>query len=474
MTGRELLKYFANLSGGVDQGHVKRLSERLDCELDKPIRSLSRGNRQKIGLVQAFMHRSELIIMDEPSSGLDPLMQQEFYSLVEGVKAEGRTVFISSHIMPEVERVCDRVGIIRRGELVTVEDIGTLKERAFHQIELHFSGPVPRELFAELPGVRDVTVEDSVVKCTVVGKLTPSSRRQPGSRWSSSSATSRILRMCSSPTTETEAPMLRNVFLKSLRDQRRSFTWWAIGLVALTMLTVLFYPSLGDAPELNELLGDEDSIMRAFVGDITDLTSPEGFLNSQLYFLLVPLLLIVFAVSGGSGAIAGEEEKGTLDLLFSHPVRRSTVVLQKAGSMTISVLVLAAVVGVTVVIGALIVDMDIGMASVAAVTLSSALLGLFFGALALAMGCATGRRGMTLGVTGAAAVFAYFINALRPVSELLEPARFSTPFYYYIGADPLSNGLSLAHAAVLVAATALLCLAAVFSSSDGTSPSSTP
>ena len=170
MTGRELLKYFANLSGGVDQGHVKRLSERLDCELDKPIRSLSRGNRQKIGLVQAFMHRSELIIMDEPSSGLDPLMQQEFYSLVEEVKAEGRTVFISSHIMPEVERVCDRVGIIRRGELITVEDIGTLKERAFHQIELHFSAQVPQELFAELPGVRDVTVEDSVVKCTVVGK----------------------------------------------------------------------------------------------------------------------------------------------------------------------------------------------------------------------------------------------------------------------------------------------------------------
>ena len=153
--------------------------------------------------------------------------------------------------------------------------------------------------------------------------------------------------------------MLRNVFLKSLRDQRRSFTWWAIGLVALTMLTVLFYPSLGDAPELNELLGDEDSIMRAFVGDITDLTSPEGFLNSQLYFLLVPLLLIVFAVSGGSGAIAGEEEKGTLDLLFSHPLRRSSVVLQKAGAMIISTLALAAVIGITVVIGALIVDMDI-------------------------------------------------------------------------------------------------------------------
>ena len=170
MTGRDTLTYFANLSGGVDWRHVERLSDRLRCNLDDPIRSLSRGNRQKIGLVQAFMHRSELIIMDEPSSGLDPLMQQEFYALVEEVKAEGRTVFISSHIMPEVERVCDRVGIIRGGRLVAIEDIDALKERAFHELELHFSEPVPKEAFVELPGVQDVTVEDSAVRCTVIGK----------------------------------------------------------------------------------------------------------------------------------------------------------------------------------------------------------------------------------------------------------------------------------------------------------------
>ncbi len=169
MTGRQLITYFANLSGGVDWLHVERLSDRLRCELYQPIRSLSRGNKQKIGLVQAFMHRTELIIMDEPSSGLDPLMQQEFYAIVEEVKAEGRTVFISSHIMPEVERICDRVGIIRRGEIVVVEDVDALKERAFHQMELHFSQPVPSEAFVDLPGVQDVTVEGSVVKCTVVG-----------------------------------------------------------------------------------------------------------------------------------------------------------------------------------------------------------------------------------------------------------------------------------------------------------------
>ncbi len=170
MTGGELLSYMANLRGGVDWRFVQELVERLQCNLSQSIRSLSRGNKQKIGLVQAFMHRPELIIMDEPTSGLDPLMQQEFYRMVEEVRNDGRTVFISSHNMPEVERVCDRVGIIRRGELVAVEDVGALKERALHQLEIHFATPVPQEAFANLPGVRDVTVEDGLLHCTVMGK----------------------------------------------------------------------------------------------------------------------------------------------------------------------------------------------------------------------------------------------------------------------------------------------------------------
>ena len=170
LTGREVLTYMASLRGGVDEGFVYELAERLHAELDPRIKSLSRGNKQKVGLIQAFMHKPELIIMDEPSSGLDPLIQQEFYQMVEEVRADGRTVFISSHIMPEVERVCDRVGIIRRGELVTVEDVPTLKERALHRLEFSFSTPVPPDAFAGLPGVSDVVVEDSVMRCTVVGK----------------------------------------------------------------------------------------------------------------------------------------------------------------------------------------------------------------------------------------------------------------------------------------------------------------
>ena len=170
MTGSQLLSYLANLRGGVNWKFVDEMVERLQCNLAQPIRSLSRGNRQKIGLVQAFMKRPELIIMDEPTSGLDPLMQQEFYGMVEEVRADGRTVFMSSHNMPEVERVCDRVGIIRQGELIAIEDVHALKERALHQLEFHFAAPVPKEAFSTLPGVRDVTVEDNVLRCTVIGK----------------------------------------------------------------------------------------------------------------------------------------------------------------------------------------------------------------------------------------------------------------------------------------------------------------
>ena len=169
LTGLEALTYTANLRGGVDWRFVAELAERLECDLTRKIRTLSRGNKQKVGLVNAFMNKPELIIMDEPSSGLDPLMQREFYRLIDEVKADGRTVFISSHIMPVVERVCDRVGIIRRGELVTVEDVSALRERALHQLEFHFSSSVPLEAFAGLPGVRDVKVDEGVLSCTTVG-----------------------------------------------------------------------------------------------------------------------------------------------------------------------------------------------------------------------------------------------------------------------------------------------------------------
>lgn len=171
LTGAEMLRYLGHLGGGVDWAHVEALASRLDCDLLPPIRSLSHGNRQKIGLIQAFMNTPDLLILDEPTIGLDPLMQQEFYRLVGEAKARGQTVFLSSHIMPEVERVCDRVAIIRKGRLVTVEDIDNLKARSIRRLEIHFAGPVSQEMFTAISGVKDVSVHDSVLTCTVVGEL---------------------------------------------------------------------------------------------------------------------------------------------------------------------------------------------------------------------------------------------------------------------------------------------------------------
>ena len=115
------------------------------------------------------MHRPELVIMDEPSSGLDPLMQQEFYRLVEETKSEGRTIFISSHIIPEIERLCDRVGIIRDGILLTVEGIDSLKQKSVHQIEFHFTRPATEDTLNKIPGVSKVIVDGNSVKCTIIG-----------------------------------------------------------------------------------------------------------------------------------------------------------------------------------------------------------------------------------------------------------------------------------------------------------------
>jgi ABC-2 type transport system ATP-binding protein len=171
MTGLAYLTYFANLRGGVPEETFRGLADRVDCDLRVKIRSLSHGNRQKIGLIQAFMHSPDLLVLDEPSQGLDPLVQREFHSMVKEARDQGRTVFISSHVLPEVERLCDRVGIIRHGRLIAVEDVGDLKSRALRTIDFHFTGPVSAEAFERLPSVRQVQASGDTLHCTVAGPL---------------------------------------------------------------------------------------------------------------------------------------------------------------------------------------------------------------------------------------------------------------------------------------------------------------
>ena len=255
--------------------------------------------------------------------------------------------------------------------------------------------------------------------------------------------------------------MLRNVFIKSIRDQRRSLIFWGLGVSLLSFLTILFYPSIKDVPEFSELFQDTEVLTRMFAGGFTDLTSPEGYLNSQLYALLVPVLFLMFTIGQGSGAIAGEEEKGTLDLLLSYSTMRLQVLLQKFAAMVVATAVLAILLWLSVVIGGAIVEMDLSPWRAAEATLSGFLLGILFGVLALMLGSAFGKRGLSTGIAGAIAVGTYFIYALAPLVDGLQPLEKVSPFYFYISADPLTTGLNLVHAAVLMAVTAAFLAVAI-------------
>ena len=171
LTGRDTLTYFANLRGGVDWNYVDSLAERLGADLSKKVGDLSSGNRQKVGLIQAFMNKPEVLIMDEPSSGPDPLVQREFQKMMREVVEEGRTVFLSSHTLSEVQRIADRVGIIRQGHLIAVEGVADLRSKAIRTVNLYFDEPVEGAVFEPLPGVRDVKVDNHHVMISFDGQM---------------------------------------------------------------------------------------------------------------------------------------------------------------------------------------------------------------------------------------------------------------------------------------------------------------
>jgi len=173
LTGAETIEYFANLRGGVDRAYTAELVERLDLDPSRRFREYSKGNKQKVGLVVALQHKPELLVLDEPTAGLDPLVQHTFFEIVRAARSDGRSVFLSSHIIEEVDRTCDRVAIIRDGRLVQVDRIETIRLLAFQQVELVFGGPVAADEFEALPGVSHVASVEGRVTMRVSGPIGP-------------------------------------------------------------------------------------------------------------------------------------------------------------------------------------------------------------------------------------------------------------------------------------------------------------
>ena len=170
MTGRQMITLFGKLRGVTDIAFADELAERLDADLDRPMRRLSRGNKQKIGIVQAMYHRPAVLLLDEPTGGLDPLVQESFLTLLTEARNRGQTIFFSSHVLSDIERVADRVGIIRNGEMVAVEDPHELTGRAHRHVRIEFETPLTdaeRARLTGIDGVTDLVVEDRVARFTV-------------------------------------------------------------------------------------------------------------------------------------------------------------------------------------------------------------------------------------------------------------------------------------------------------------------
>ena len=204
LRGAEVVDYLGSLRGGLDRHAIEQLVRRFDLDRGRRYREYSRGNKQKLAILLAFMHRPRLLILDEPTSGLDPLNQQEFYGLVRDAREDGATVLLSSHVLSEVEHVCDRVGIIRAGRLVRVAELQDLHEIRFHRVEIEFAGRPPEAAVRAAAGVEDVRVQGNRLECTVHGSFEPLLAAVHGSQ---------VLNLVS------HEPSLEDVFLTYYQEQ---------------------------------------------------------------------------------------------------------------------------------------------------------------------------------------------------------------------------------------------------------------
>lgn len=252
--------------------------------------------------------------------------------------------------------------------------------------------------------------------------------------------------------------MLNNVVLKTLRDKRRAMVGWLLVMTGMSLIYALYWPYMRDNPFLGQMMisylqSFPSGLVEAFIGSNISLfsTNAEAFLDAELFFLFVPLAFILFGASFGSDAIAGEEDRGTLDLLLSNPVSRGRIVLEKFVALVTYTFLLGAILEVELVGASVATNTTISLFRLTDVTLSVILLSLVFGSMALALGCIGLGPGMSTGVAMSLGVASYFVNALATTFVNLQPYRKYSPFFYYIQADPLMNGLNVGDATVLLA-----------------------
>lgn len=244
---------------------------------------------------------------------------------------------------------------------------------------------------------------------------------------------------------------LRDTFSRTLHDQLRPVTIWGLAIFLLVAFYTALYPAIGAMDEIQHMLDQLPPAFKAlFAAEALDLSSAEGYLKVELFSFTGPLMLLAYAVAAGSGATAAEEERGTIDLLLSMPVTRTQVVLQKTAAFLLLTVLLGVCMWLGVVLGAIVGPVSIDLGHIAGAIVSLVLLALSFGAIALFLGALTGRRSLAIAITALLILVTYMLNAMGTLIDWLEPFRPLSPFYLYLGGDPLTKGVQLAQAAMLL------------------------
>ena len=245
--------------------------------------------------------------------------------------------------------------------------------------------------------------------------------------------------------------MLRSVFGKVAHDQWRMVIGWAAFSAIWPFMYVALYPSIGALGEMQKMLEQMPPAIREFFASASlNLASPEGFLNMELFTFVAPLLILAYTVVVAGGATAGEEERGTMDLLLANPVARWRIVVEKSLVFVLGTMVVGLGMWIGAAVGAVVVNVDLDMWLVGQAIASAVLLGYAMGGIALAIGALTGRRWLAAGVALMLVIAGFFLNGLGAIVDWLEPWRPVSPFYHYIANDPLTNGIDPAHALVLI------------------------
>ncbi|MDH4140823.1 MAG: ABC transporter permease [Coriobacteriia bacterium] len=252
--------------------------------------------------------------------------------------------------------------------------------------------------------------------------------------------------------------MLGSVFKKTLYDQRKMFAWWLLAIVGVSLVYVASYKQFAEAGMLETNVPE---YLSALMGRL-DYTSAAGYLNSTFFTMIGAWMMVIFSLTVGARAIAGDEESGMLDVLLAHPVSRTRFVLERSGALAAAAALFGLAAWVSVSLSSLFAEMGIPLVNIGAACFGLALLGMVFGSLALAVGAFTGRTSLAIGVTTGVALAAFLANNLAPMLEYLDVAQKFSPFYYYLGNDPLREGFDAGGSAVLVAAGLVLAALAVW------------